>query len=184
MPFVDVKIPCGERIDLTSSYKLCFCRTACVHLLQVFVRICYCMCTSNSQCRWLVYFMIPQGAHASCFSFCCKPKDIKGGACFLLCLSFSFGGWPCFWIPIWSAAAPRIYLSLPSILPLLIVLESFRELHHSFLHLPGFCCWWGDAWCPASLHHVACMQKWHCTSAFSGCLASWLFRWTASQGQM
>lgn len=24
MPFVDVKIPCGERIDLTSSYKLCF----------------------------------------------------------------------------------------------------------------------------------------------------------------
>lgn len=165
VPFVDVKIPCREGIDLTSSYKLCLCRTARpTKLLLVFVCIYYCMCSSNSEHRWVVYFIIPQGAHVSCLSSCCKPEDIKGGACFLLCLSFSFGRWPWFWIPIWSAAAPSV--------------SSFPPLHSPsscvevFFHLPAFCCWWGDVWCYAGLHHVACMQKWHCTSVFPGCLSS------------
>lgn len=113
---------------------LCCCRIPRMHLLQVFVHICYCvcMCTSKSQCRWVVPFKIPRGAHVSCLSLCCKPKDIKDGACFPLCLSFSFGGWPCFWMPIWSAAVPEPLLSFPFPCPFSPCIGVFQRVAPSF----------------------------------------------------
>lgn len=85
------------------------------------------MGTSNSQCRWVLPFTVSQGAHVSCLSSFCRPKDIKGGVCFPLHLSSSFGRGPYFRMLIWSTAVARTSTFPPPPLPLFFSCWSLSE---------------------------------------------------------
>lgn len=143
-----------------------------MHLLWPFTHIYYCVCA------WALQTVIVDGfclleshsVHVSCLCLCCRPEDIKGGACFPLHLSSSFGRGLYFRMPIWSAAVPRTSSFTPPPLALFFSCWSLSEsctVLFSIFKLVTT----GEV-----THNglLACIQKWH----------SRLFRWTASPGRM
>lgn len=73
-----------------------------------------------SQCK-LGCLLQAHRVHMSCLFSRCRPKDIKGGVCFPLCLSSRFDRRPYFRMPIWSAAVPEPLLFLPLPAPFLLM---------------------------------------------------------------
>lgn len=127
MCFVEVVKKGSVWLHPVKFVVLCFCSIARMHLLWVFIHIYYCVCMGTSDSVDGVCLLQPHRVHMSCLSSCCRPKDIKGGACFLLRLSSSFGRGPYFRMPIWSAAVPRTSTFLPPPLPLFFPCWSLSE---------------------------------------------------------